>query len=205
KNGERFAHRPRREVQPAAPDRRRAGRRGVLSGPRPVRTMTRTRIAGIAGAVVLAGLAFQAGEYGTVDWLKLRRQLADERRAVRALEVELDSLARLARPLETSPTPASPPCTWSTASGRFTLADSARHSSTYVSSGVDASADCARARTGQSTQRSVTAPITKARTCGPTLNLSHGHGCTPRNARASTRSRATESELPLLGCTRPSR
>ena len=61
-------------------------------------TMTRTRIAGIAGAVVLAGL-----EYGTVDWLKLRRQLADERRAVRALEVELDSLARLARALETDP------------------------------------------------------------------------------------------------------
>src|SRR5207247_65563 len=91
------------EVQPAAPDRRRAGRRGVLSGPRPVRSMTRTRIAGIAGAVVLAGLAFQAGEYGTVDWLKLRRQLADERRAVRDLEVELDSLARHARALETDP------------------------------------------------------------------------------------------------------
>src|SRR5439155_999146 len=76
---------------------------GSRTGPRPVRTMTRTRIAGIAGAVVLAGLAFQAGEYGTVDWLKLRRQLADERRAVRALEVELDSLARLARALETDP------------------------------------------------------------------------------------------------------
>ena len=66
-------------------------------------TMTRTRIAGIAGAVVLAGLAFQAGEYGTVDWLKLRRQLIEERRAVRSLEVELDSLARLARALETDP------------------------------------------------------------------------------------------------------
>jgi len=65
--------------------------------------VTRPRLAGIAGAVVLAGLAFQAGEYGTVDWLKLRRQLIQERRAVRDLEVELDSLARLARALETDP------------------------------------------------------------------------------------------------------
>ena len=65
--------------------------------------MTRPRLAAIAGAVVLAGLAFQAGEYGTVDWLKLRGQLMQERRAVRDLEVELDSLARLARALETDP------------------------------------------------------------------------------------------------------
>ena len=65
--------------------------------------MTRPRLAGIAGTVVLAGLAFQAGEYGTVDWLKLRGQLLQERRAVRDLEVELDSLARLARALETDP------------------------------------------------------------------------------------------------------
>ena len=65
--------------------------------------MTRPRLAGIAGAVVLAGLAFQAGEYGTVDWLKLRRQVIQERRAVRDLEVELDSLSRLARALETDP------------------------------------------------------------------------------------------------------
>src|SRR5438034_498705 len=102
-DGQRLPHRPRREIQPAAPDRRRAGRRGLLSGPRPVRPVTRPRLAGIAGAVVLAGLAFQAGEYGTVDWLKLRRQLIQERRAVRDLEVEVDSLARLARALESDP------------------------------------------------------------------------------------------------------
>jgi len=65
--------------------------------------VTRPRLAAIAGAVVLAGLAFQAGEYGTVDWLKLRRQVIQERRAVRDLEVELDSLSRLARALETDP------------------------------------------------------------------------------------------------------
>jgi len=65
--------------------------------------VTRPRLAAIAGVVVLAGLAFQAGEYGTVDWLKLRRQVIQERRAVRDLEVELDSLSRLARALETDP------------------------------------------------------------------------------------------------------
>jgi cell division protein FtsB len=65
--------------------------------------VTRARLIGIAAAVVLAGLAFEAGEYSTPDWLKLRRHLADERQAVRALELELDSLQRLAHALETDP------------------------------------------------------------------------------------------------------
>ena len=65
--------------------------------------MTRARLIGIAAVVVLAGLAFQAGEYGTLDWLKLRSQLAEERRAVRELEHQLDSLQRLAHALETDP------------------------------------------------------------------------------------------------------
>ena len=65
--------------------------------------MTRPRLIGIAAAVVLAGLAFQAGEYGMLDWLKLRSQLAEERRAVRDLERQLDSLQRLAHALETDP------------------------------------------------------------------------------------------------------
>ena len=65
--------------------------------------MTRARLIGIAAAVVLAGLAFQAGEYGMLDWLKLRSQLAEERRSVRELERQLDSLQRRARALETDP------------------------------------------------------------------------------------------------------
>jgi cell division protein FtsB len=65
--------------------------------------VTRTRLAGLVAALVLAALAFQAGEYSTLDWLKLRRQLAEERRTVRDLEVELDSLERLAHALETDP------------------------------------------------------------------------------------------------------
>ena len=65
--------------------------------------MTRARLIGIAAAVVLAALAFQAGEYGVLDWLTLRSQLAEERRAVRELERQLDSLHRLAHTLETDP------------------------------------------------------------------------------------------------------
>ena len=65
--------------------------------------MTRARLIAIAAAVVLEGLAFQAGEYGMLDWLKLRSQLGEERRAVRELEHQLDSLQRLAHALETDP------------------------------------------------------------------------------------------------------
>ena len=65
--------------------------------------MTRARLAGLAAAALLAGVAFQAGEYGTLDWLKLRGRLARERQAVRELEVELDSLAQRGHALETDP------------------------------------------------------------------------------------------------------
>ena len=65
--------------------------------------MSRTRIAGIAGAVVLLALAAWGGEYSTADWLTMRRQLADERDKVAALQVEVDSLAKAAKDLETNP------------------------------------------------------------------------------------------------------
>jgi cell division protein FtsB len=65
--------------------------------------VTHARLIGIAAALALAGLAFEAGEYSTLDWLKLRGQLADERQAVRELELQLDSLQRLAHALETDP------------------------------------------------------------------------------------------------------
>ena len=65
--------------------------------------MTRTRVAGIAGAIGLLALAAWGGEYGTADWITIRRQLADERARVAGLRVELDSLARLANDLETNP------------------------------------------------------------------------------------------------------
>jgi cell division protein FtsB len=65
--------------------------------------VTRTRLLGLGAGLVLVGLAFQAGEYSTLDWLTLRRQRTEERRSVRALELELDSLQRLARALEEDP------------------------------------------------------------------------------------------------------
>ena len=65
--------------------------------------MTRTQVAGLAGGVALVVLAVWGGEYGTADWITIRRQLADERAAVAALRVELDSLSKLAHDLETNP------------------------------------------------------------------------------------------------------
>lgn len=65
--------------------------------------MTRTRIAGIAGGVGLMALAVWGGEYGTADWITIRRQLADERARVAVLRVEIDSLTKLANDLETNP------------------------------------------------------------------------------------------------------
>jgi len=65
--------------------------------------VTRTRVAGLAAGVALAAFAVWGGEYGTPDWITMRRQLADERATVAALRIELDSLTRLARDLETNP------------------------------------------------------------------------------------------------------
>jgi cell division protein FtsB len=65
--------------------------------------MTRTRVAAIAGGVALATFAVWGGEYGTADWITIRRQLADERARVASLRLEVDSLAKLAHDLETNP------------------------------------------------------------------------------------------------------
>ena len=65
--------------------------------------MTRPMMAGIGGAVVLVLVAVLAGEYSTIDWLKVRSQLAQERDSVESLRTQVDSLARVARALETDP------------------------------------------------------------------------------------------------------
>ncbi len=65
--------------------------------------MRRTRVAGLVAAVVLLALAVWGGEYSTADWLTMRRQLADEVDKVAALQVEVDSLAKAAKDLETNP------------------------------------------------------------------------------------------------------
>ncbi|MGH8623169.1 MAG: FtsB family cell division protein [Burkholderiales bacterium] len=65
--------------------------------------MSRWKIAGLVGAVALAGMALLGGEYSTFDWLTLKLRLAEERRIIAELRVEIDSLAILARALETDP------------------------------------------------------------------------------------------------------
>jgi cell division protein FtsB len=45
--------------------------------------------------------ALAGGEYGTLDWLSLRRQEREEARAIAELTVEVDSLKRYAKAVET--------------------------------------------------------------------------------------------------------
>jgi len=65
--------------------------------------VTRAHAAAIGGGVVLALVAVLAGEYSTPDWLTLRRQLGEERDSVGVLRLQVDSLARVARALESDP------------------------------------------------------------------------------------------------------
>jgi cell division protein FtsB len=59
----------------------------------------------LAAAAVLGGLlfGFAGGEYGTLDWWRLKRDLAAERSALDSLKSETDSLARELRLLERDP------------------------------------------------------------------------------------------------------
>jgi cell division protein FtsB len=65
--------------------------------------VTRSRVAALAGCVICAWVVVFSGEYSTFDWLTLRHQLQEERRAVRDLHLALDSLDHLAHALETDP------------------------------------------------------------------------------------------------------
>ena len=58
----------------------------------------------VIGLVVLAGgliFAVAGGEYGTLDWLELRRQERAEARTITELTAEVDSLKKFAKALET--------------------------------------------------------------------------------------------------------
>jgi cell division protein FtsB len=63
----------------------------------------RSRAAAIGGGVVLVLVALFAGEYSTLDWLKLRRQLAFERDTMQVLRSAVDSLRRVVNALENDP------------------------------------------------------------------------------------------------------
>jgi cell division protein FtsB len=65
--------------------------------------VSRARVAFVIGVFALAAFALLAGEFGTFDWLTLRRQVAEEQAAIADLKVEIDSLERLAHALETDP------------------------------------------------------------------------------------------------------
>jgi len=56
----------------------------------------------VAIGALLGGLAFGAwaGEYSSLDWWKLRRQIGQEQQAIAALQRSLDSLTLRAEKLE---------------------------------------------------------------------------------------------------------
>ncbi len=65
--------------------------------------MTRSQWMALGGGVVLVLVAAFAGEYSTLDWLKLRRQLAVERDTVASLKAAVDSLRHVVTALESDP------------------------------------------------------------------------------------------------------
>lgn len=65
--------------------------------------MTPARWAALAGVLVALLFALQGGEYSTWQWLSLRSDRVEERQRIGALEREVDSLARVAKLVETDP------------------------------------------------------------------------------------------------------
>ena len=65
--------------------------------------MTPARLAMLAALVFALYFAVQGGEYGTLDLLKLRRQVAAEQEKVALLKHALDSLGREATGIEHDP------------------------------------------------------------------------------------------------------
>ncbi len=63
--------------------------------------MKRSTLLGLIVFLSAVVFALAGGEYGTLDWLELRRQEREEARAIADLTVEVDSLKRYARAVET--------------------------------------------------------------------------------------------------------
>ena len=60
----------------------------------------------VAGAGAVAGgllFGFAGGEYGSLDWWQLKRQVRGERQVIERLEIAIDSLLRAAEALERDP------------------------------------------------------------------------------------------------------
>lgn len=63
--------------------------------------MKRSTLLGLIVFLSAVVFALAGGEYGTLDWLELRRQEREEARAIADLTFEVDSLKRYARAVET--------------------------------------------------------------------------------------------------------
>lgn len=63
--------------------------------------MSRPKLLGVVVLVSALIFALAGGEYGTLDWLELRRQERAEQRAITELTAEVDSLKRFAKAVET--------------------------------------------------------------------------------------------------------
>jgi cell division protein FtsB len=61
------------------------------------------RSLGVVAALAMAGFALQGGEYSTVDLLRLKRQVREERDSIVRLRSDVDSLTRFERALKTDP------------------------------------------------------------------------------------------------------
>ena len=63
--------------------------------------MSRARLAGLVAIIVGLTFGFFGGRYGTLDWWRMRQDLAAEEAALNRLYVEIDSLQQVADALET--------------------------------------------------------------------------------------------------------
>ena len=101
---QREPHRPHRQVQPAAPDRRGAGRAGALSRTGPLPAVTPARWAAVAALAFALYFAIQGGEYGTTHLLELTAGRASGSRSRwRGCKVVVDSLEQAAKAIQQRP------------------------------------------------------------------------------------------------------
>jgi len=63
--------------------------------------VSRPKLIGVLVLVSALIFALGGGEYGTLDWLELRRQERAEQKTIAELTAEVDSLKRFAKAVET--------------------------------------------------------------------------------------------------------
>jgi cell division protein FtsB len=63
----------------------------------------KARVVGLVAVVGGVVFGFAGGEYGTLDWWQLKRQIAGEQAALDSLSVEVDSLRKELRAIQRDP------------------------------------------------------------------------------------------------------